>query len=153
MDYLQQAFGGLDPQTDQDAAVKFALNAILMDARLHELSCLLIDGHDIGGIEGEPGWIIERRDTGPSGELPYYSEWPMNARFHVHVEPAAFELAYPDVFMEGHDFGRYVGKAMDTYLMENSTETDGAKFIISQLKASVAQTSGPGLSIQDQILS
>ena len=71
MDYLQQAFGGMNPQADQDAAVKFALNAILMDARLRELSCLLIDGHDIGGVEGEPGWIIERRDTGPAGKLPY----------------------------------------------------------------------------------
>lgn len=118
MDYLQQAFGGLNPQTDQDAAVKFALNAILMDVRLHELSCLLIDGHDIGGVEGEPGWIIERRDTGPAGELPYYSEWPIDARFHVHVEPAAFELAYPDMFMEAHDFHRYVGRAMDAYRSE-----------------------------------
>jgi hypothetical protein len=138
MDYLQQAFGGLNPQADQDAAVKFALNAILMDTRLRELSCLLIDGHDIGGVEGEPGWIIERRDTGPAGELPYYSEWPMNARFHVHVEPAAFELAYPDMFMEAHDFRRYVGRAMDAYLTENSAETDEAQLIISQLKASVS---------------
>ena len=83
MDYLQQAFGSLNSQVDQDAAVKFALNAILMDVRMQELSCLLIDGHDIGAVEGEPGWIIERRDTGPAGELPYYSEWPINARFHV----------------------------------------------------------------------
>ncbi|MDO9404668.1 MAG: hypothetical protein Q7T87_11615 [Polaromonas sp.] len=138
MDYFQQAFGGLNPQTDQDAAVKFALNAILMDARLHELSCLLIDGHDIGGIEGEPGWIIERRDTGPTGELPYYSEWPMSARFHVRVEPAEFQLAYPDMFMEARDFHRYVGRAMDTYLTENSAETDAAQLVISQLKASAS---------------
>ena len=123
MDYLQQAFGGLNPQTDQDAAVKLALNAILMDARLHELSCVLIDGHDIGGVEGEPGWIIERRDTGPSGELPYYSEWPRNARFHVRVEPAAFELAYPDIFMEAYDFRRYVDKAIEAYQAGNPGES------------------------------
>ncbi len=138
MDYLQQAFGGLNPQVDTDAAVKFALNAILLDVRLQELSCLLIDGHDIGGVEGEPGWIIERRDTGPVGERQYYSEWPMNARFHVHVEPTAFELAYPDMFMEAHDFHRYVGRAMDAYLTENSAETDAAQLVISQLKASAS---------------
>ena len=138
MDYLQQAFGGLNPQTDQDAAVKFALNVILMDGRLRELSCLLIDGHDIGGVEGEPGWMIERRDTGLTGELPYYSEWPMNARFHVHVEPSAFELACPDMIMTAHDFYRYVGRAMDAYLSGNSIEADLAQLVVSQLKASAS---------------
>lgn len=62
----------------------------------------------------------------------------MNARFHVRVEPAAFELAYPDVFMDAHDFGRYVGRAMDAYLTKNSIDTDVTKFIISQLKASTS---------------
>jgi len=138
MDYLQQAFGGLNPQTDQDAAVKFALNVILMDGRLRELSCLLIDGHDIGGVEGEPGWMIERRDTGPAGELPYYSEWPMNARFHAHVEPSAFELACPDMFMTAHDFYRYVGRAMDAYLSGSSIEADMAQLVVSQLKSSAS---------------
>jgi len=136
MEYLQQAFGGLNPQTDRDAAVKLAVDVIFADERLNELSCLLTDGHDIGGIGGEPGWIIERRDTGPAGELPYYSDWPVNIRFHVHVDPAAFELAYPDMFMEANDFYRYVAKAMDTYLTENSAENDAAQLLISQLKAS-----------------
>lgn len=138
MDYLQQAFGGLNPQTDQDAAVKFALNVILMDGRLRELSCLLIDGHDIGGVEGEPGWIIERRDTGPAGDLPYYSEWPIDARFHVHVEPTAFELACPDMFMATHEFNSYVGRAIDAYLSGNPTETEMAQLIVSQLKTSTS---------------
>jgi hypothetical protein len=138
MDYLQQAFGGLNPQTDQDAAVKLSLNAILMDVRLQELSCLLIDGHDIGGVEGDPGWIIERRDTGPAGELPYYSEWPVDARFHVHVKPAAFELAYPDMFMKAHDFYSYVGRAMNAYLAGSSAEAETAQLINSQLKASTS---------------
>lgn len=134
MDYMQPAFGGLNPQVDQDAAVKLALNAIFMDVRLLELSCLLIDGHHIGGVEGEPGWIIERRDTGPVGEQQYYSGWPLNARFHVHVDPAAFELAYPDIFMTAHDFHRYVGKAMDVYLSGNSTKENAAQLVVSQLK-------------------
>jgi hypothetical protein len=138
MDYLQQAFGGLNPQTDQDAAVKFALNVILMDERLRELSCLLIDGHDIGGVEGEPGWMIERRDTGLAGELPYYSEWPTNAQFHVHVDPAAFELACPDMFMTAHGFYGYVRRAVDAYLSGNPMDADVAHLIVSQLKASAS---------------
>ena len=136
MDYLHQAFGGLNPQTDEDAAVKLALDVIFTDGRLNELSSLLTDGHDIGGLGGEPGWMIERRDNGTTGELPYYSEWPINARFHVHVEPSAFELAYPDTFMTAHDFYRYVEKAMDAYLSENSMEADMAQLVVSQLKVS-----------------
>ncbi len=135
MDYLQTAFGGLDPQTDRDAAVKFALNVILMDARLHELSCLLIDGHNIGGVEGEPGWIIERRDTGPSGELPQYTNWPANTRFHVRVDPAAFELAYPDAFFEAPEFRRYVQKAVDAYLIGKPAEPGQAEMLKSHLKS------------------
>ena len=82
--------------------------------------------------------MIERRDTGLTGELPYYSEWPMNARFHVHVEPSAFELACPDMFMTAHDFYRYVGRAMDAYLSGNSIEADLAQLVVSQLKASAS---------------
>jgi hypothetical protein len=51
------------------------------------------------------------------------------------VDPTAFELAYPDMFMDAHDFHRYVGKAMDTYLTENSAERDAVQLVISQLKA------------------
>lgn len=135
MDYLQEAFGGFNPQVDQDAAVKFALSIILMDERLSELSCLLTDGHEIGGIEGEPGWIIERRDTGPSGEMPGYVDWPKNANFHVHVEPSAFELAYPNMFMGIDAFHSYVRKAIEAYVARNPSKIDMAKLVISHLKA------------------
>jgi len=87
MDYLDLAFGAFNPQLDKDAAVKLALNVILMDERFRELSCVITDGHEIGAIEGEPGWIIERRDSGPSGEMPGYAHWPKNARFHARVDP------------------------------------------------------------------
>lgn len=138
MDYLQQVFGGLNPQSDPDAAVKVALDVIFADNRLNELSCLLTEGNDIGGVEGEPGWLIERRDMGPAGELPYYAGWPRNARFHVHVEPTEFELAYSDMFMTAGDFGSYVEKAVDAYLVENPTKVNVAQLIISQLKKSAS---------------
>lgn len=134
MDYLQEAFGGLNPQADQDAAVKFALNIILLDERLSELSCLITDGHEIGGIAGEPGWIIERRDTGPSGDHPFYVDWPKNANFHVHVEPSAFELAHPDMFMEVGVFHNYIRKAIEAYVAKNPSKADAAQLVISRLK-------------------
>lgn len=134
MDYLQEAFGNFNPQVDQDAAVKFALNIILMDERLSELSCLITDGHEIGGVEGEPGWIIERRDRGSSGDHPFYADWPKNAHFHVHVEPSAFELAHPDMFMEMREFHCYIRKAVDAYLARNPSQEDAVQLVISKLK-------------------
>ena len=134
MDYFQEAFGGFNPQVDLDAAVKFALSIILMDERLSELSCLLTDGHKIGGVSGEPGWIIERRDTGSSGDHSFYADWPKNAHFHVHVEPSEFELAHPDIFMEVGTFHSYVRKAVESYLAKNNSNADVAQLIISRLK-------------------
>jgi hypothetical protein len=134
MDYLLEAFGGFNPQSDQDAAVKFVLNIIWMDERLSELSSLLTDGHEIGGMTGEPRWIIERKDTGLSGEYPFYADWPKNTHFHVRVEPRAYELVYPDIFMGTGEFHRYVRKVVDVYLTRNISNIDLAKSIISQLK-------------------
>jgi len=134
MDYLQEAFGGFNPQVDQDAAVKFALNAILMDERLSELSCLLTDGHEIGGVAGEPGWIIERRDTGPSGAHTYYADWPKNAYFHAHVDSSGYELAYPDMFMDVAVFHRYVSEAIKAYVANNPSKVDIAQSVISLLR-------------------
>jgi len=116
MSYLQDAFGVFNPQLDQDAAVKLALDVILMDERFDELVYLLTDGHEIGGIEGEPGWIIERRDTTASGDNPSYTNWPNGARFHAHVDVNAYELAYPDIFMKESEFHEYVKKGINAYI-------------------------------------
>lgn len=133
MDYLQEIFGGLNPQVDQDAAVKFALSIILMEERLSELSYLLMDGHEVGGVEGEPGWIIERRDTGPSGDMPGYANWPKNAHFHAHVDSSGYELAHPDMFMDVDTFRSYVSKAIEVYVAKNPSKVDMAQPVISLL--------------------
>lgn len=133
MNYLQEAFGGFNPKIDHDAAVKFVISIILIDDRLIELSYLLTDGHKIGGMEGEPGWIIERRDTGPSGDMPGYAHWPKNMHFHVHVEPSVFELAHPEIFLETNLFHRYVRKAIDVYLVKNPTRSEVVELVISKL--------------------
>lgn len=132
MNFLQSAFGRSNPQTDQDIAIKLALNSILMDDRLQELSCLLTDGHEIGGIEGEPGWLIERKDAGSSG-IPYYAGWPKNTSFHVHVEPTIFELTHPDIFMSAGDIYHYVQMAVEAYLISDSINKGIAQKINLQI--------------------
>ena len=136
MNYPQDAFNGFDPQVDHDAAVKLTLSVIFMNERLNELSSLLTDGHEIGGLEGEPGWIIERRDAGPPGDHPYFANWPTSTHFHAHVDPRIFQLAFPDVFMETHEFYGYVLKAVDEYLAKNPADSRAAELITSQINKS-----------------
>ena len=134
MDYFNEAFGGFDPQNDSDAAVKFALNMIFMDERFGELSHLLNDGDPLGGIEGEPGWIIERRDGGASGQMPGYADWPANSSFRAYVDPTCYKLAYPEVFLEGRLFCTYVSKIVEAYISSNSLNDNS----IQNVKKAVA---------------
>ena len=130
MNYLENAFNGFNPQVDRDAAVKLALSIIFMDERLVELSFLLCDGHEIGGMEGDPGWIIDRRDLGSSS----YASWPKNTHFHANVDPRGYELVFPDFFMEVCEFHRYVNKALQEYLASNPARSNENEKIIFQLK-------------------
>lgn len=119
MDYLNEAFGGFAPHLDTDAAVKFVLNVILMDDRLDELALLLTEGHDIGGIEGDPGWILERRDLVEGSNLTGYTEWPDWARFRAFVDSDGYELAHPEFFMDKATFYRYALAALQSYVKIN----------------------------------
>jgi len=136
MDYFQDAFGDFNPHQDQHAAVKFALCITFLDKRFDELSCVLIDGHEIGGMEGEPGWIIERRDTGPSGDMPGYADWPAGAHFHVYVDPDVFELAYPELFMTTDEFHGYVHKLAETYHAKDASCATALSLMLSKLEQS-----------------
>lgn len=115
-DYCQEAFGRFDPQDDSDAAVKFVLSILVMDSRFDELGDLLTDGHDLGALEGDPGWIVERRDSGPTGTMPGYASWPEGKTFRAFVDPSSFELGYPEVFVDASVFRGYVCQLMDACL-------------------------------------
>lgn len=121
MDYFEEAFGGFKPHVDEDAAVKLAISIILMDRRLPELLHLLTDGDQLGGVEGEPGWIIERRDVDQSNVF-YYENWPGSTRFHAYVDPDAYCLAHPDFFMDVATFHNYVRKGLNAYLEANPSD-------------------------------
>jgi hypothetical protein len=59
-DYFVEAFGGIKPYIDQDATVKFVLNAFLTDDRLGELGIVLTDGHEFGemGLIRDGSWSV-----------------------------------------------------------------------------------------------
>jgi hypothetical protein len=120
MTYFNAAFGGLNPRNDSDAAVKFILNAILMDGHFEGLARLLPEGSPIGGIEGEPGWTLERRDAA-SFDNPAYAAWTPNSQFRAHVDPMGYELEHPEFFMDRATDNRYISAAMTCYLDKNPT--------------------------------
>jgi hypothetical protein len=126
MDYFNTAFGGFAPHRDEDAAVKFALNAVLVDRRLDELMELTVDASRLGGIEGEPGWIIERRDIGDEGDEEIYAGWPKNARFRTYVNPNAYQLKHPELFLSREDFTKYVVLGIRAYVQANPDVADVA---------------------------
>ena len=99
MDYFKAAFGGFAPHRDEDAAVKFALDAVLADHRLQELAEVVVDGSRFGGMQGEPGWMLERRDVADEGNEAAYPGWPAGARFMASVDEDAYRLRYPRYFM------------------------------------------------------
>lgn len=116
MDYFKAAFGGFAPHRDEDAAVKFALNVVLMDNRVQELAELVIDGSQFGGMEGEPGWMLERRDVADEGNEAAYPGWPEGARFMASVDEEAFQLQHPQYFMSREAFMKYLVPAIDAYV-------------------------------------
>jgi hypothetical protein len=115
MSYLNEAFGGFDPRNDVDAAVKFVLNLILMDVRFDELKQLLTEGHQVGALAGDPGWVLERRDEGYDDPSLDGAAWPDAARYRAFVDPRGYELAHSEYYMSKSEFREYVTKAINAY--------------------------------------
>lgn len=129
MDYFQIAFGGFAPHLDEDAAIKFILNALLMDTGFDSLSRLLAETDDVVGVEGDPGWTLERR--GPAD-----SNWPPDAQFRAYVDPESFELAYPEFYMSRDSFERYVSTATQAFLQVNPNADSLVKGVLERLSIS-----------------
>lgn len=112
MDYFNDAFGGFHPDRDEDAALKLSLCVLAMDERFEELLRLVKGGNSFGGVEGDPGWIIERRED---GDVIGYEDWPVDARFRAYVDPNEYSLFYPEFYMDRQTFHRYVAALIAVY--------------------------------------
>jgi hypothetical protein len=124
MDYFS-TFGGFKPQQDLDAAVKFALNALLLDERVGDLQELL--NCELGGLEGEPGWVLERRSIPEKGERPENPPWPEGAVFRAYVHPGAYRLTHPEYYMTRERFETYVTACVSAYRARSAANGDTGK--------------------------
>jgi hypothetical protein len=110
----------------EDAAIKFCLERILSDHRLDSLANLM-DG-SIGGVAGDPGWILERRNE-------HDVEWPADARFKAFVDPEEFWLDRPEFFMDKKTFYQYVSAGVDEYMKLNPERRGEAESVLVILQA------------------
>lgn len=129
-DYFNEAFSGFDPCTDKDAAMKFCLNAVLMDRRFTDLQELLPDETGLGGIAGEPNWIIERRNE---GEVKGYEDWPEFAHFRAFVDPDGYALVYPEFFCDKATFEKFVNSAIRAYCNRHPERKQEVESILQKL--------------------
>lgn len=112
MDYFNEAFGDFHPDRDKDAAVKFSLCVLALENRMPELLRLIEGGTNFGGVEGDPGWMIERREV---GDTIGYEGWPDDGQFRAYVDPDGYSLSYPEFFMDQRKFFQYVGALVGVY--------------------------------------
>jgi hypothetical protein len=94
---------------------------VLLDNRLQELAEIVIDGSTFGGMEGEPGWLLERRDVDDEGNELGYPGWPKGSRFRASVDVDAYRLEHPVYFMTRETFVSYVKAALDSYTAADPT--------------------------------
>ena len=125
MDYFKAAFGGFHPQTDPDAAVKFCLQALAADHRLEELAEFMTEGADLGGIEGVPGWLLQRRDD--NDRAAGYADWPPGAKFRAFVDPEQFRLAEPEQYYSRTTFQPFVEAIVQTYVSQHRGHTEALR--------------------------
>ncbi|WP_321945854.1 hypothetical protein [Paraburkholderia sp. J10-1] len=116
MDYFKEAFGGFDPRGDEDAALKFALDVIFADHRIQDLTRVVSLEQGVGGLEGEPGWIVEHRGR---TDIVGYEMWPRNSRFRSFVDPESYSLVCPEFYCDEKTFRRYVEAISEVYVARN----------------------------------
>jgi hypothetical protein len=129
--YMNDAFGAFAPHTDKDAAIKFSLSIVLADERLDDLIKFLSTNSQTIGIEGEPGWILKRRNE--HGKTAY-AGWPRDAAFRAYVDPSSYILTFPEAFYDQATFYRFVRVAMGAYIArhpDRKTSVDRVLSLIS----------------------
>ncbi|MGD0191124.1 MAG: hypothetical protein ABSD74_10310 [Rhizomicrobium sp.] len=112
-DFYRVAFGSpLDLNRDVDASLKICLFTIAYDRRWSELLALLTTGSDLGGIAGDPGWILERRPSGSNTSQSEYANWPADAEFRSYIDPTELNSEFPEAFYRRTDLLKFVKAAL-----------------------------------------
>ena len=113
MSLFTDAFGLFEPHRDRDAGSKLVLESLFTTNRLDDLAELLRSGSSLGGLGGEPGWVLERRDEG--NDAPGFASWPDGARYRTFVDGEALALATPERYYGRDEFHQLVRAILNAY--------------------------------------
>lgn len=102
------------------AVVRLVVESILWDKRLEDLLEVATEGHETAGVEGAPGWILERRNE--ADNHPYFANWPADARFRVYVDPGQYLLPDSECFLSRADFAVQVRQVLDEHLQSHPSD-------------------------------
>lgn len=134
MNLFRDAFGQYDPLGDPDVGAKVALEAIGRTDSLADLTSLFAENSRVGGLEGDPGWTIERRR--PLGSTaPGYKDWPGEAEFRVFVDPGAMALTHQERYYRGSDLLPLVHALAGAYPATTAVQRNA----VAALRAAIAE--------------
>lgn len=113
MDVFEKVFGcEMQPHRDEHTAIKLILSSLIMDKSVDRLIELLDPSYEVGCLEGEPGWELERIEKQDRAR-PAYQVWPDWADYRAYVDPELYELSTPEAYYKSTDFRSYLKQAMD----------------------------------------
>lgn len=121
-------FGGLDEATDEDGAVKFCLNAVLMSRMFDRLEKFLSEENGLDGFGSDPGWMLERR----SKNMAENEGWPDWASFKASVW--GIEFGHPEAYYDSETFLAFVQRALKAYLRRYPDRSDDCFCVQAELK-------------------
>ena len=119
---LRRAFPRFSP-SDLDAAMVFCLDVAICHNQANMIMQLIDPASNLGGVEGDPGWIIEKRRDKNSPE--YYDSWPTWAAYRVFLDPQAFEVDHPEYYAIEDEFLRCWETLLSAYSRELGHRKDG----------------------------
>jgi hypothetical protein len=112
-DYIQEAFGGIDLKKDKDAALKYALNVMVLDGRIEDLLNLMAPKARPHKFGGDRGWGIERREL---TDLQGYEDWPKGATVCAFADPREVPIGHPEFFCDHAAFFKYAQQILLAYI-------------------------------------
>lgn len=122
-----EALGLVDQSSDEDGAVKFCLNSVLMSRDFEQLQKLLCKENGIDGFGSDPGWMLERHSENPTEN----EGWPDGASFKASVW--GIDFGHPEAYYDGETFLAFVQRALDAYLRRYPDRRDDCVGVQAEL--------------------
>lgn len=114
-DLLVTVFPAFFSSDNRHAAMQFSIDALIRNGQIPHLALLLDSSSRIAAIEGDPGWVIERRKSLVNSTA--YASWPDDAMYRVFLEPEAYGVSYPECYASERESQTCLSTLLTAYEM------------------------------------